>query len=242
MQDGYRALIDNNTWDLVLWSPGAHIIRSMWLYRHKFNSDGSLARYKAWLVGNGKNQQVGLDCDETFSRVVKPTTIRTVLGLDVSRSWPIHQLDVKNAFLHGGLKETVYMHQPPGFIDPSMPHHLCKLRKSFYGLKQAPRAWYQRFATFVLSQGFRSSVCDTLLFIYRHGRDMAYLLLYVDDIILTASSTAILDRIIGTLSREFAMTDLGSLRRFLVLLLLVLLQVFFCLKNSMPKTYWPVPP
>nr|GEY83747.1 ribonuclease H-like domain-containing protein [Tanacetum cinerariifolium] len=78
--------------------------------------------------------------------VVKPATIRIVLSLAVSRKWPIHQLDIKNAFLNEDLSETVYMHQPPGFVDPRYPHHVCLLQKSLYGLKQAPRAWFQRFA------------------------------------------------------------------------------------------------
>ncbi|GJV51958.1 ribonuclease H-like domain-containing protein [Tanacetum coccineum] len=71
--------------------------------------------YKARLVANGKSQQPGIECDETFSPVVKPATIRTVLSLAVSRQWPIHQLDVKNAFLHGHLTETVYIHPEHGF-------------------------------------------------------------------------------------------------------------------------------
>ncbi|GKD73809.1 ribonuclease H-like domain-containing protein [Tanacetum coccineum] len=79
----------------------------------------TLSRYKARLVANGSSQQLGVDFDETFSLVVKPATIRTVLSLAVSRKWPIHQLDVKNAFLNGDLSETVYMHQPPGFVDAS---------------------------------------------------------------------------------------------------------------------------
>ena len=139
------------------------IIRCMWLYRQKFNADESLQRYKARFVVNGKTQQVGLDCNETFSPVVKPTTIRTVLSLAVSRSWPIHQLDVKNAVLHGDLEETVFMHQPPGFVHPATPSHVCRLRKSLYGLKQAPRAWYKRFANFIISMGFKSSTCYTSL-------------------------------------------------------------------------------
>ncbi|XP_071739314.1 uncharacterized mitochondrial protein AtMg00810-like [Rutidosis leptorrhynchoides] len=110
-------------------------------------------KYKARLVANGRSQQVGIDCDETFSPVVKPAKIRTVLSLAVSRNWPVYQLDVKNAFLHGQLFET--------------------------------------------------------------GPDTAYLLLYVDDIVLTTSSTCLLQRIITSLLKEFAMTDLGPLNYFL---------------------------
>ena len=103
MHDEYNALISNGTWTLVPRPPGVNIVRSMWLFRHKFNADGTLSRYKARLVANGRSQQQGIDCDETFSPVVKPATIRTVLSIVILRHWPIHQLDVKNAFLHGHL-------------------------------------------------------------------------------------------------------------------------------------------
>ncbi|KAJ0724595.1 putative RNA-directed DNA polymerase [Helianthus annuus] len=215
MHNEYTALMDNNTWDLVPRPHDAHVIRCMWLFRHKFRADGSLERYKARLVVNGKSQQVGVDCDETFSPVVKPTTIRTVLSLALSRSWPINQLDVRNAFLHGDLHETVCMFQPPGFADKQNPKLVCRLKKSLYGLRQAPRAWYERFATYILKCGFQTSTSDSSLFIYKHGNDMAYLLLYVDDIILTASSDALLQSFISAMSREFAMTDLGRLHHFL---------------------------
>ncbi|GJR35870.1 ribonuclease H-like domain-containing protein [Tanacetum coccineum] len=125
------------------------------------------------------------------------------------------RLDVKNAFLHGSLSETVYMHQPPGFRDPRHPDHVCLLQRSLYGLKQAPQAWFQRFAANAARVGFFHSRCDSLLFIYRQGSDTAYLLLYVDDIVLTASSTALLQRIIASLHAEFSMTDLGPLNYFL---------------------------
>ncbi|XP_071687627.1 uncharacterized mitochondrial protein AtMg00810-like [Rutidosis leptorrhynchoides] len=171
--------------------------------------------YKARLVANGQSQQVGIDCDETFSPVLKPATIRTVLSLAASRHWPIHQLDVKNVFLHGTLSETVYMHQPPGFRDLTRPDHVCLLQKSIYGLKQAPRVLFQRFAEYAQRIGFQHSRCDTSLFIYKHGTDTAYLLLYVDDIILTASSTAFLHRVITSLHQEFSMTDLCPLNYFL---------------------------
>jgi hypothetical protein len=109
----------------------------------------------------------------------------------------------------------VYCQQPPGFIDPSHPDYVCLLQKSLYGLKQAPRAWYQWFATYIRQLGFVLSVSNTSLFVYKDGSSIAYLLLYVDDIVLTASSTKLLDCLIGRLHTEFAMTDLGDLHHFL---------------------------
>nr|XP_043639845.1 uncharacterized mitochondrial protein AtMg00810-like [Erigeron canadensis] len=107
------------------------------------------------------------------------------------------------------------MHQPPGFVDPTRPGHVCRLRKSLYGLKQVPRAWFQRFSSFITKHRFQGSLSDTSLFVFHQENSMAYLLLYVDDIILTASSDLLLRQIIQLLSNEFAMTDMGSLHHFL---------------------------
>jgi hypothetical protein len=156
-----------------------------------------------------------VDYDETFSPVVKLATVRTVLSIAVCRDWPIQQLDVKNAFLHGTLTETVYCSQPTGFADPAHPDLVCRLKKSLYGLKQAPRAWYSRFASFLLSLGFAEAKSDTSLFVFHRGSDTVYLLLYVDDIILIVSSTELLRRTIFALQQEFAMKDLGSIHHFL---------------------------
>ncbi|GJS44884.1 ribonuclease H-like domain-containing protein [Tanacetum coccineum] len=211
MYDEYNALVKNGTWLLVPRPTGVNMVRSMWLFKHKFHAGGTLSRYKSRLVANGSSQQLGVDFDETFISVVKPATIRTVFSLVVSRKWPIHQLDVKNAFLNDDLSEIIYMNQSLGFVDARFPNHVCRLLRSLYGLKQAPRAWFQRFAGYATRAGFYHSRCDSSLFIYRQGSQVAYLLLYVDDIILTASSTSLLQQLIDSLHREFDMTDLGEL-------------------------------
>ena len=215
MTEEYNAHIKRGTWKLVPQPVATNIIHCLWLYRHKFNADGTLNRHKSRLVANGKSQRPGIDCEETFSPVVKPATIRTVLHVATARDWPLHQLDVKNAFLHGDLEETVYMHQPPGFVDPSKPDHVCLLQRAIYGLKQAPRTWYNRFANVAKKIGFTQTKSDASLFILSHQTQTAYLLLYVDDIVLTASTQSLLSRIINALKAEFDMTDLGRLHHFL---------------------------
>lgn len=192
-----------------------NIVSGNWLLRHKYRSDGALDRYKARWVARGFHQLPGIDYDETFSLVVKQTTVRTVLTLAVSKQWPIHQFDVTNAFLHGPLTEPVYCEQPSGFVDPNHPDHVCLLRKALYGLKQAPRAWYQRFASHLVQFGINGCKYDPSPFLYAHEETTAYLLLYVDDIILCASSTAALTHFATALTREFDMKDLGPLHYFL---------------------------
>jgi histone deacetylase 1/2 len=94
------------------------------VFKVKKHVDGSIERYKVLLVAKGFKQRYDLDYKDTFSPVVKPTTIRLLLSLAVTRGWSIHQVDVHNAFYHGVLEEEVYLRQPPGFVDPSRPYHL----------------------------------------------------------------------------------------------------------------------
>ena len=106
----------------------------------------------------------------------------------MSRGWSLRQLDVQNAFLHGVLEEEVYMKQPPGFEDKNKPSHICRLDRSLYGLKQAPRAWYSRLSTKLQQLGFTPSKSDTSLFIYNKSNTAIFVLIYVDNIIVTSSS------------------------------------------------------
>lgn len=107
------------------------------------------------------------------------------------------------------------MAQPLGFIDERYPHHVSQLRRSIYGLKQKPRAWYQRLSTFLLEIGFVGSKTDTSLFIFRKAGLTIYILVYVDDIIVTGNQPIALTSLLSRPGKEFAIKDLGHLDFFL---------------------------
>jgi transposase InsO family protein len=215
MASEFSALQRQSTWSLVPSSPHHPVIGCHWVFKLKRNSDGSIARYKARLVAQGNHQTPGLDFNETFSPVVKPATVRLMLSIAAQQRWSLRQLDVSNAFLHGSLKECVYMRQPPGFVDPASPSHVCFLHKSIYGLRQAPRAWFEKFSSHLLTIGFIASQADPSLFLYKHGSTVLYLLLYVDDIILTGNAPIAITDLITNLGSVFELKDLGPLKYFL---------------------------
>ena len=130
MAEEFHAFLENDTWELVPRTPSMNVVGCKWIFKTKFSSDGSVQRYKARLMALGNHQQAGIDYHETFSPVVKPSTVRLILSVAISSNWTIRQLDVKNAFLHGYLDEEVYMRQPPGFVHPHFPHYVCRLKKS----------------------------------------------------------------------------------------------------------------
>ena len=210
----YDALMKNNTWTLVHPPPNRKAVGCKWVFRVKQNLDGSINKYKARLVAKGFNQMHGFDYKETFSPVVKPVTVRTVLTLAVTNKWCIQQLDINNAFLNGFLEEEVYMTQPPGFekTDTSL---VCKLNKALYGLKQAPRAWFERLKSTLLKFGFCASKCDPSLFTLHTQHHTTLILVYVDDIIITGSSKSQIQQLVQKLNSEFSLKDLGQLDYFL---------------------------
>jgi hypothetical protein len=215
MEEEYNALIQNKTWHLVPANSSKNLIDCKWVYRIKKKADGSIDRYKARLVAKDFKQKYGIDYDDTFSPMVKIATIRTVLSISVSRGWSLWQLDVKNAFLHDILEEEVYMKQPPDFENPHALHYICKLDKALYGLKQAPRAWYSRLNSKLSSLGFIPSKTDTSLFLYNRSCIIIYVLIYVDDIIVTSSSDLAITVLLRDLNENFAIKDLGDLHYFL---------------------------
>ena len=185
MNEEFDALLQNGTWDLVPPLPTMNIIGYKWVFCIKRHAYGSIECHRARLVAKGFHQQPGLDYSETFSPVVKPVTICTVLFLAVACGWSIRQLDIKNAFLHGFLDEPIFMQQPPGFIHPQMPSHVCRLHKALYSLNQAPRAWFACLSSRLNELGFLLSKSDSSLFILHTPHLTCFVLIYVDHIIVT---------------------------------------------------------
>jgi histone deacetylase 1/2 len=210
----FKALTDNNTWSLVPLPPNKRAIGCKWIFRIKENPDGTVNKYKARLVAKGFLQTPGFDFTETFSPVIKPVTIRIILTLAVTYKWAVQQIDINNAFLNGILQEEVYMTQPAGF-EASDKSLVCKLHKSLYGLKQAPRAWYERLTQTLLQMGFTASKCDPSLLVLHQQGACIYVLIYVDDILITGSAPHLIQDLIHKLNIKFALKQLGEVDYFL---------------------------
>ena len=139
---------------------------------------------------------------------------QVLFSIAVNKNWPLHQFDVKNAFLHGDLKEERYMEAPPGFSEDFQINEVCKLKKALYGLKQSPRAWFGRFTVAMKRYGYKQSNSDHI-FLKRKGDLITCLIIYVDDMIITGSDIEEIAQLKNNLLKEFEMKDLGGLKYFL---------------------------
>ena len=153
----------------------------------------------------------------------------------------MRQLDVKIAFLHGFLKETVYMEQPPGFKGLEQPDHVCKLQHSLYGLKQAPRAWFHRLSQFLLHIGFTCSKADSSFFIYETNTIIVLMFVYVDDVVIIGNNNEFIENLIHKLSTEFALKDLRQLHYFLGLEIKYISGGIFIAQSKYIKDFFTVP-
>ena len=213
MDKELSALQENNTWELVDLPKGKKAVGCKWVYKIKQHADGSIERYKARLVAKGYTQKEGIDYEETFSPVIKMTTVRCIISLAASNHWDLFQLDVNNAFLHGNLHEEVYMKIPDGLKNTQ--GKVCLLKKSIYGLKQASRQWFAKLVSELISQGFKQSKNDYSLFTKDQNGSFTIAAVYVDDIILTGNNLIVITQLKAHLNRVFSIKDLGKLHYFL---------------------------
>lgn len=199
-----KSLIENDTWEIADLPPGARAIDGKWVFKLKRKADGSIEKYKARMVAKGCAQKKGLDYEETYASVAPLTTLRTLLAAINEHQLDTHQLDVKNAFLHGNLKEEIFIKIPPGFSEQK--GKVLRLKKALYGLKQAPKAWKKTFDNFAKEIGFVQSKADRCLYVDKCGEEI-FLLLYVDDIILAGKNGKRLLFIKEKLENKFKMNE-----------------------------------
>ncbi|GJS28120.1 retrovirus-related pol polyprotein from transposon TNT 1-94 [Tanacetum coccineum] len=183
MQEKLLQLKRLDVWVLV---PAPDNIKPLTLKRllkNKHDEENTIIQNKTRLGVRGYRQEEGIDFEESFALVARMEAIRIFLAYAAHKSFTVFQIDVKTAFLHGTLKEDVYLCQPEGFIDVDYPSHVYKLKKALYGLKQAPRAWYDKLSMFLLQNHFFKGTIDPTLFIRCFNDDILVVHVYVDDII-----------------------------------------------------------
>lgn len=215
MQAEYNALMANGTWKLVDLPCGRRPIRSKWVFTIKHDKSGNVERYKSRLVAKGCAQRFGLDYNETFSPVLRHSSLRLILALAAEYNLHIHQMDVASAYLNGTINEDIYMVQPEKFVNKDHPNKVCKLQKALYGLKQSGREWNQKLDEVIQAIGFKRCQSDTCVYVMRKGQNINIIAVYVDDILLAFSDESALRKIKQEICEQFDVVDKGPVDYFL---------------------------
>ena len=203
-----QSLRQHTVWTVEKLPDGVKPLETRFVFKNKMMPDGTVGRYKARLVVKGFLQG---HVEHTFAPVIDFTTVRVLLAVAVQRGLYIHQMDVRTAFLHGDIDDTMFIRPPEGSkID--VPHgHGLQLRKGLYGLKQAPRLWYEKWMCIIGEIHGEELGMDSCLFRIRD----VWVLLYVDDIILIGPTVETLESVKAALSEKLEIKDLGELGSFL---------------------------
>ena len=207
-----QAMDENETWTVVDKPKICKSVDSKWVFKVKRNQKNEITSYKARLVARGF-QQKGLGYEEVFAPVAKLQTFRSLLAVSVHLDWQVYQMDVCNAFLNGEIDEEMYMTLPSNCNLPE--NKICKLNRAIYGLKKAPKLWYQRFDEYMMENGFKKSKNDYCLYTKFEGKDKLYVLIFVDDLIITGSNHVQVEVFKKLLSEKFKMKDLGNISYYL---------------------------
>lgn len=213
MTEEFQSFEDNDAWELIQNPGDVSIVKCRWVFTKKFDVD-NIVRYRARLVAKGFSQKPGIDYNETFSPVVRHSTLRLLFALSVKLRMSITHLDVTTAFLNGFLKENIYMSIPEGFANKS-GGNVLKLKRAIYGLKQSSLVWYERVKDCLCELGFRNSKYEPCLFAKTDGKVKIIVALYVDDFLIFSNSDIETEKLKKFLGSKFKLKDLGPVRQYL---------------------------
>lgn len=214
MKEELESFKKNDAWELVDRPADATIVQCKWVFKKKYDSTGKV-RYRARLVAKGFLQKPDIDYHETFSPVLRYSTLRLLFSIAAKLSLDIRHLDVTTAFLNGYLKETVYMYKPISYEASSENNQVLKLKRAIYGLKQSSRAWYQRINDYLISLGYEKSKYEPCLFIKSVKNVKVIVALFVDDFFIFSNSDITTKDLINKLSCKFEIKDLGQIKQCL---------------------------
>ncbi|GJT11622.1 retrovirus-related pol polyprotein from transposon TNT 1-94 [Tanacetum coccineum] len=204
-----------DVWELVALPDNVRALTLKWLFKNKHDKENTVIRNKTRLVVRGYSQEEGINFEESFAPVAKMEAIRISLAFTEHKSCTVFQMDVKTAFLHGSLKENMYVCQPEGFINDDHPSHVYKLKKALYGLNQVPRAWYDELAKFLLPNHFTKGTINPTLFIRSFDDDILVVQVYVDDIIFGSTNPRYSQLFSDLMKSRFKMSMMGEMTFFL---------------------------
>ena len=193
MREEMLAIDRNDTWELEIPPPNCRPIGLKWIFKLKKNPQGVIVKYKARLVVKDYSQRKRLDYDEIYAPLVRFETILLLIALAALKDWQIHHLDVKSAFLNGEIKEEIYVKQPEGFLVKAKEGWVLRLKKALYGLKQARRAWYFKLHSCLHYLSIIKSDYEESLYLKRSTANILIVGVYVDDLIVTGSSFAVIE-------------------------------------------------
>lgn len=214
MQEELQSFEENKAWKLVDIPADCPVVKCKWVFKKKCDSVNNV-RYRARLVAKGFTQRAGIDFDETFSPVVRHSTLRMLFALSVQLDLDVTHLDVTTAFLNGVLKENVYMEIPEGFVTSECKNKVLKLNKAIYGLKQASRAWNTKVDEFLVNMYYKKSQLEPCLYIKNNGDLKTIVALYVDDFFIFSNDKAETDVLKMNLGKEFKIKDMGQVKQCL---------------------------
>ena len=205
-----KAFQDHKTYELMPLPEGRKPLGSRWVFSIK-----STGLKKARLVAQGYTQQEGIDYTETFAPVVRYDSVRVFLALSACLRLTIHQMDVNTAFLNSKIDSEVYVRQPPGFVNTEHPDYVWRLNGGMYGLKQAPLLWNGHINRTLQAAGFQRHDGDFGIYFRNTKEGLVLVALYVDDILIAAPSSLLLDKVKSLLTATYSMKDLGVVNKFL---------------------------